>query len=177
MKGFKRRGQIWVETVIYTLIALSMIGAVMAFALPKIQEIQDQATIEQSVVVIQDINNIILSVVQGGPGNKRLIETKIKTGSLNIVSDEDKIEFEIESSYLYSEPGRTISIGSIDTKTEVLGSIYRITLTAEYNHDIRYKGSDEVKIISASPTAYTISIENLGKNQTTGRTVIDINIV
>ena len=54
-KGVKKRGQIWVETVIYTLIALVMIGTILAFALPKISEIQDKSTIEQSIIVIKDI--------------------------------------------------------------------------------------------------------------------------
>jgi uncharacterized protein (UPF0333 family) len=35
-----KRGQIWVETVVYTLIALVMIGLVLAFAKPKIEELQ-----------------------------------------------------------------------------------------------------------------------------------------
>ena len=36
----KKRGQIWVETVIYTLIALILIGLVLTFITPKIKEIQ-----------------------------------------------------------------------------------------------------------------------------------------
>ncbi|MEK6819672.1 MAG: hypothetical protein AABY03_00550, partial [Nanoarchaeota archaeon] len=71
-------GQVWVETVIYTLIALTMMGAVLAFALPKIEEIQDKSIIDQSINAMKDINNVILSVVQGGAGNKRIIETNIK---------------------------------------------------------------------------------------------------
>ena len=44
-----KRGQVWVETVIYTLIALVMIGLVLSFVQPKIMELQDKATLQQSI--------------------------------------------------------------------------------------------------------------------------------
>lgn len=182
-KRNRNRGQIWVETVIYTLIALAMIGAVLAFALPQIEKIQDEATIEQSISVVQNINNVILSVVQGGPGNKRLVETKIKKGNLNIDASGDKIVFEIESSKPYSEPcssencdSKIVNIGNIDVLTRSVGGINKVTLTTSYNYDIRYENTQNSKIISESPTSYTISIENLGKNDN-GETIVDIKLV
>ena len=112
------RGQIWVETVIYTLIALTMMGAVLAFAIPKIEEIQDKSVIDQSINAVKDINNVILSVVQGGAGNKRVIETNIKKGSLIIDGEYDKITFEMETNYVYSEQGQVVNIGNIKAVTE-----------------------------------------------------------
>ena len=50
-----KRGQIWVETMVYTLIAFALIGLVLAFVKPKIQETQDKAIIEQSVNILKDI--------------------------------------------------------------------------------------------------------------------------
>ena len=78
------RGQVWVETVIYTLIAFVLIGAVLAIAQPRIEEIQDKAFIEQSFGVMKDIDNIILSLAQGGVGNKRVVELGLKKGNLII---------------------------------------------------------------------------------------------
>ena len=46
-KGTK--AQIWIETVIYTLIAFVILGAVLGFAKPKIEELQDKSIIEQSL--------------------------------------------------------------------------------------------------------------------------------
>ena len=86
-------GQVWVETVIYTLIALTMMGAVLAFALPKIEEIQDKSIIDQSINAMKDINNVILSVVQGGAGNKRIIETNIKTATKTDITIQQSIVF------------------------------------------------------------------------------------
>ena len=67
----EKKGQVWVETVIYTLIAFVMIGAVLAFVRPKIEEFQDKAVVEQTISALEDINSVILAVVQGGTGNKR----------------------------------------------------------------------------------------------------------
>ena len=36
-----RRGQVWVETVIYTLIGIALIGLVLAILTPKIKEFRD----------------------------------------------------------------------------------------------------------------------------------------
>ena len=80
MKG----GQVWVETVIYTLIALTMISAVMAFVNPRVNDIRDKSVIEQSVNALNDINNVVSSVVQCGVGNKRVVSLSIKKGQMTI---------------------------------------------------------------------------------------------
>ena len=170
----KKKGQVWVETVIYTLIALVMIGAVLAFAVPKVQQIQDKAIIEQSINSINDINNVVLSVVQGGAGNKRIVEANIKKGLLKIDGVNDKIDFEMETGYVYSEPGKNINLGDIQALTEKVTGAYKVTLTASYNYNITYNGNDEEKIIDQSPTPYKIIIEN--KGDVSGNTWIDINL-
>jgi len=75
-----KRGQVWVETVIYTLIVLVLISSVLFFVKPKIEEMQDKVIIEQSIGMMEDINMIVLSLVQGGMENKRKIEFEIKQG-------------------------------------------------------------------------------------------------
>ena len=44
-----RKGQIWIETVIYTLIGLALIGLVLAILTPKIKEFGDRQIIEQTI--------------------------------------------------------------------------------------------------------------------------------
>jgi|SRR3989344_5362441 len=175
-KGVNRLGQIWVETVIYTLIALAMIGAVLAFIVPKIGEIQDKSIIEQSLNAMKDINNVVLSVVQGGPGNKRLVEANIKKGTLKIDGRNDQEEgnrtiFEMETDYVYSEPGTEISIGEVKAITQNIGGTNIITLTTNYNYDII---PNELRIIEHSTTPYTISIENKGDTDLDGKIEVEI---
>ena len=56
----KKKAQVWIETVTYTMIALVMIGLVLAFAKPKIEELQDKTIIEQSIKILNEFNSIIL---------------------------------------------------------------------------------------------------------------------
>ena len=162
-----KRGQIWVETVIYTLIALILIGAVLAFIAPRIQEIQDKAVIEQSIEMLQNIDGVISSVAFGA-GNKRIIDIGIKRGNLIINSEEDKLIFEIESKYVYSQEGENINVGGIIVLTEKTGSSNKITLTSNYSkYDLTYEGENESKTITHSPIPYKLSIENKGGSKTT----------
>jgi len=168
------KGQIWVETVIYTLISLLLIGLVIAFVGPKIEEIQDRLIIEQTIGLINNLDEIILSVSEVS-GNKRIISVGIKKGSLEIDGENDTISFVIESDLVYSEPGETITEGNLKIITEKLGSSNKITLTKKYSrYDITYEGGDGSKRITQSSTPYKFSIEN--KGIVNGKSVIDITI-
>ena len=169
----KKRGQIWVETVIYTLIALILIGLVLAFITPKIGEIQDRIIIEQTIELMNNLDNIISSIGVVA-GNKRIVDIGIKKGVLKIDSANDRIIFEIKSEYEYSQPGEDITIGDIVARTEKSGSLNIITLTSNYNqHNLSYNGNQELREISKSTTPYKLSIENKGVNE---KILIDITI-
>ena len=62
----KKLGQVWIETVIYTMIAFVLIAAVLAFVKPKIEEMQDRTLIDQTERVIEEINLKILDIVEIG---------------------------------------------------------------------------------------------------------------
>ncbi len=161
----KKRGQIGVEVVIYTLIALSLIGAVLAFTIPKIEEIRDRAVIEQSVVMMENIDNKIssLSLV---PGNKRVVDITIKKGTFIISGENNSIKFEMESEFVYSEPGTEINLaGNLVALTEKVGSANKVTLTRTFNnYDLTYNNENSTKLLSQSPTPYKLSIENRGNS-------------
>jgi len=130
-----KKAQIWVETVVYTLIAFVMIGLVLTFIKPKIEEMQDKAIIDQSLEIIKSIDKIITEI--GIPGNKREIEIGIKKGVLKIDGTNDKIVFEIESKYEYSEVGSLVTdpTSGIEIRTENEGRIHTISLTKKYSPD------------------------------------------
>mgnify|MGYP001210057306 CR=1 FL=1 len=158
----KKRGQVWIEVVIYTLISLTLIGAVLAFVAPKIEEIQDKAIIEQSITMMQNIDKTILSI-EGVAGNKRIIDLGLKKGTLKIDAQKDEIVFKIESKYIYSQPGEKINVGDLIALTEETGSLNKITLTSNYSeYDLTYDGKNESKLITHASTPYKLSIENKG---------------
>ena len=173
-----KRGQVWIETVIYTSIALLMIGLVLSYAKPKIEKFQDKAILEQSLEMFKAIDNTIRTI--GVAGNKRFIEIGIKKGNLKIDGENDKIIFEMESSYLYSQPGEDIVDtfgGRIVTRTEKTKGLNKVTFTINYtayNIDITYQGKDEFKTLNKAPTPYKLLISNNGKNGE--NTIIDISL-
>jgi len=173
-----KKAQVWVETVIYTLIAFVLIGAVLAFVKPKLDEFQDKSIIEQTLTAVEDINNIINSLVQGGSGNKRLLELTINKGILNINGESDELIFEIESRYLYSEPGNDITIGSAKIKTEKKGKFNLVTTNMSYSqkYDITYDKKNINKLLNKAATPYKIAISNDGKNND-GKTKIDFTVI
>jgi type II secretory pathway pseudopilin PulG len=171
-----KRGQIWIETVIYTLIAFVLIGAVLAFAMPKINEVQDKAIIEQSISLLKGIDNTVLEIVQGGSGNKRKIEIGIKKGELILDGVNEEILFKMESASEYSEPGKEIPDGNIIIKTEKSGKDNLVILKRVYeDYNLTYNGKDEVKTITKASTSYNLFLSNKGKQNETWH--IDAEIV
>ncbi|MDP3986616.1 MAG: hypothetical protein Q8P81_00115 [Nanoarchaeota archaeon] len=173
MRG--KRGQIWVETVIYTLIAFTLIGLVLTFAKPKIEELQDKGLLDQSVNVLEEIDLVIKNI--GSPGNQRVINLGIGKGTLNIDGENEKIFFEIESLYEYSDPGKEVERGNLLINNQQTGDFNRINLTIEYeNHNITNQNLNTLRKIERSPNPYKVLISNEGLDEDE-KTIINIEII
>jgi len=171
-----RRGQVWVETVIYTLIAFSLMGLVLAFVVPKIEEARDKGVIEQSIGVLQEIDSQIRDL--GDPGNQRRLELGINKGSMTIDAVNDKIFFELESKNQYSQPGENVTSGNIIIYTKGEGKINIVTLTLNYSgeYNINYQKREEIKTLSKAPIPYDLLISDRGADSG-GKTIINIEVI
>lgn len=160
-----RRGQIWVETVIYTLIGLSLMALVLAIVTPKINDYRDRAVIEQTIDSLNKLDSRIREVLEA-PGNVRVVEFTMKKGKLYVDPSSDEIYFELEDSKsLYSEPGENIAVGKITVLTTEGVKEHNVRLTLNYTNDILYGGSDsDLGDFSASSTPYNFRISNEGIN-------------
>ena len=160
----KKRGQVWIETVVYTLIAFVILGAILGFAKPKIEQLQDKSIIEQSIKMLESIDDTIKEI-QTTSGNKREIELSIKKGLLNIDSQNDQIIFEIESAYVYSEPRVTVKKGSMEIYNNKIGKINKINATINYaqEYNITFDGEDKSELLAKSSAPYKLFISNEGK--------------
>ena len=168
------KGQIWVETVIYTLIGLTIIGLVMAVALPKINEKKDEIVIEQSIEALGNIDDKIYDVVDGGVGNKRVIDLEVKVGTLVIDMDEDTISWVLDSRLEYSEPGVAVPLGRINVTTTEAGP-WEVELKIGYGVDLQFDGANfGTRQLDIAPTPYKFVIENVGKN-VDGNILIDLS--
>ncbi len=175
-KRRNKKAQVWVETIIYTLIALTMIGLVLSFVKPKIEEMQDKATIDQSIGMIKELDSIILEVVLGGAGNKRKVDLGIKKGVLKINADNDTIIFEMNSAHTYSEPGIDIYDEELLIHTEKKGKLNLVTLTMDYagKYDLKIGGGVNKEIINKASLPYKLFISNKGKDE--DKTIIDMEV-
>lgn len=172
-----KKGQVWIETAMYILIATVIIGLVISFVGPKISEMQDKAILENSATMLRDLDNIISSIVQEGAGNVRKIELPLKKGSLVINSSSDEIVFEMEGRYAYSEPEKPITQGSLLIYTRQTGNLNIVNMTSSYpNYNLTFNGLDQIKSLTQSPNPYTIYITNQGSPNINSKPVINFEI-
>jgi hypothetical protein len=175
----KKRGQVWIETVTYTLIAFVMMGLVLSFARPKINEIQDKTIIDQTIKIMKEIDSTILEISEGGVGNKRKIEMGIKKGEFTIDGSQDQLSFEIIGTYKFSEPGNEYNEGYLNISTTEIGENYKVNIIRNYEgiYDIQYnQDSSALRKISSSPTNYNLFISNRGIPTGGGDKRIDFSI-
>ena len=164
----KRKGQVWIETVTYTLITFVLIGLILGFAKPKIEEIQDQAIIEQTIQVLKELDYTINDISEKGAGNKRKVELSIKKGEFHILSENNTLKFFLEGNYMYSQPGQEYEESGILILTEEVGKEYHVTLQKKYKDiNLTYNGEEENKKLLKGSTPYNVYITNKGGvNQT-----------
>lgn len=163
----RKKSQIWIETMLYTLIALSLIATALSFLTPKIQEIQDKETIEQTKNLLNKVDSIIFDIDRKGVGNKRKIQTSIDDGELTINTVEDRLNFELEGNSMYSEPGATLNEGRLlikTTKTNNTDNPYAVNLTLDYTdkYNITYNNKETKKVLEKSNADYVMYITNKG---------------
>ncbi|MAG24189.1 hypothetical protein CMI47_01290 [Candidatus Pacearchaeota archaeon] len=161
-----KRGQIWIETVLYTLIGLALIGLVLAFIMPKINESRDRAVVDQTLSALDEFDKKVRDVLDKGEGNKRVIDFGMKTGELFINATGDEIFMKLaEQEEAYSEPGVEIDgLGNVKTNTTEGQSGYSVELRVSYGGiaNITYAGEDVEKKFNPVSVPYRFSIENKG---------------
>ncbi len=172
-----KTAQIWIETVLYTLMGLALIGLVLGYALPKITNAQEQALIQQSISALKVLDQTITSVVELGPDNIRSYDLAFKRGELYINGTEDRIRFKITGlQENYSEPGYPVTDGRVEilSFTDTTGPGVALSISYKDYANITSMGKDTVQKLSQTPTPYHFFVSNQGANG--NLPVIDIRI-
>lgn len=167
MVNFNKIAQVWIETVLYTLIALALIGMVLGFIMPKINQSKDKLAVEQTIDLLTLLDDKINRASETA-GNVRLIEFTIKRGTLDVVSSNDTILFTInELNKPYSEPGIPISRGPVSILTEKGQKNSLVYLTLNYankHYNLLFDGLEQTKRFTAASVPYKITVTNNGTN-------------
>ena len=161
----KRQGQIWIETVIYTLIIIVIIGILLSILTPALNQRKDQAVIEQSMNMLNELNGAIEDARFYGAGNSIPVEMQLKKGELLIDGEQDYILFSITSNYLYSEANQSFMRGKINITSVKQTNGYEIYLKMDYKGiiNLTWDNRDVKKIIQPASNPYELSVSNLGR--------------
>jgi len=149
------RGQVWIETVLYTLIGIALIGVVLAFVMPKINEQKDKLIVEQTIDALDAVDQKINTVLQA-PGNVREINFAMKKGEFHVNSTQDALYFVIPGPKKpYSEPETDIQIGRIILRTEERQGDYDVVIKIGYVENITYSLLFSVHFSTVSDLCFT----------------------
>jgi hypothetical protein len=157
----KKKAQIWVETVVYTLIGISIIGIILAVAKPRIEETRDRVLIEQTIESFNQIHGKVIEIMDS-PGNQRTLGLKLSKGRLTVDGKLDQIKWEADSRYIYSQLGRLDSLGELEILTEKANP-YKVSIFSNYSeYNLTVAGEDELIEIEESPAPYKLVFSNKG---------------
>lgn len=155
------RGQIWVETVIYTLIGLSVIGILLAVATPKINDMKDRLRINEAVDILSAIDSKI-NEAKVAPSNIRYYDLTIAKGKVILNASNDTITWIIETNYRYSEPGTLYPLGELNVLTTGDG-FYKVSLERKMDFDLTVNGVEVgAKTLEVASRPYPLAIKNTG---------------
>jgi hypothetical protein len=158
----KKRGQVWVETVTYTLIGLTIIGLLIAGINPKIKELEDKNTIKQVKNSLEELNTQIEDI-KFSPGNQRKFIANVERGKFIIDPENDQIIWQLTSDYKYSEPNIGISEGNLKITTKT-GTPWNIEIKLPLNIDLKYEEQEIEKEFREASATYSFIVKNNGES-------------
>ncbi|MEK6927576.1 MAG: hypothetical protein AABX11_04025 [Nanoarchaeota archaeon] len=173
-----KKGQVWIETTLYTLIGLAIIAMVLTYALPKITSYQEKIVIEQSINSMRQLDSLINAVASAGPGNRRSYDINFKTGELIFNGSSENVYFILkELSKPYSEVGIPINQKGVVVKTSQETKKYSTRLDLNYNSNNTDIATEDGAILSLPPSAvgYRIWVYHNGTASGKNQIVVSLN--
>lgn len=164
-KKKSKKGVEWISTVLYVLISITIIGILLAAVRPKIAEMKDNFVISQTMDSMNVLEDTI-STAKMAEGTTLKYNLQLKKGNFMIYAQNDKIKWESDSSYVFSEPEKPVTLGRINALTEKKGGTYSVSLELDYSQyglNVTFDGSDRLKILNPSDIPYSIWIKNNGR--------------
>jgi len=158
-----KKGQIWIETAIYTLIGLTIIAIVLSIATPQIEKSKERAILSQTADALNILNNEIQKIEQS-EGTVKIINLKITKGRLEIDSKKNRTVYILEDTKLeFSEENQTIKEGDLYLTTSKSGRRFDVSLELKHEGlNITFNGNKKLKVLHGAGVPYKIRIENLG---------------
>ena len=176
----RKLAQIWMETLLYTVVGLAIIGAVLSFAIPKLEQNKERAIISEQISTLKILDALVLDLANAPAGNTRIYSVSIDRGVLTIDGVKNAIYFSIpEIGVKYSEESVVVRDGRVSVLTSSAGKKkYTIDLSTSYDIsgiNLTVDGHDNTMELTPAPTPYTLQIakeQSFHVDSTTGKNVI-----
>ena len=161
-KSNNKRGQVWVETVVYTLVGLAILGLLLAATKPKLDKMRDESLINQAIESLGVINEKVYEAAQT-TGMRVRYDLEIGKGAFYVDGTNNSLYWVIPSSLKYSEEDIAVNIGTTMTVTTTSADPWQVKIEMPYSKfDIKFDSEDDVKEYRESGTPYLFTIENEG---------------
>jgi len=164
-----KKGIVWVSTVLYILIGLAVIGMLLVVIRPKIAQMKDSLTIDQTIQSMNKFDEVMLRTRQAA-GMRLSYELQLSRGEFLINAVNESVAWILrDSAYKYSEENISIKIGNIDILTQKKGNVWQVTLSRDYsnsNINMTIVGMDKIRTLTPAKVPYGIWLENKGLNET-----------
>ncbi|MEM4605510.1 MAG: hypothetical protein QW103_00540 [Candidatus Pacearchaeota archaeon] len=161
IEKIQNKAQVWIETVTYTLIGITIIAIILAIALPRIEELKDENNLDSAKNLMEDLY-LKINEVSFSPGTQRVVSISITKGSIIFDTPQNSIYFSSESSFKYSEPGIEIKEGNVFIRTEDT-TPYKVYLKINYTSiNLTLNSRKSIEQITASSVPYKLIIQNKG---------------
>jgi len=172
-----KKSQVWIETVLYTLIGLAVIGLLLAATRPKINSTKDEFIIQQTIKALNELDSKISEIKQAA-GNSRIIEFQLSRGELTISNNSITWKLQ-DSSYKLSEENVPVKIGDISALTQKNGDNYIITIFLDYSgvNSFTIDGKEKEITLQPAKIPYNLLIKNTGNiSSSSGKLIIDFSV-
>jgi len=176
LKG--KKADIWISTVLYTLISLAIIGTLLGVVRPRIDEMRDHYLIDQTIGALNQIDKTVTSV-KTAQGMRLPVEFQLSRGILIFNTTSKIIQWSLpDSRYQYSETGFPVSIGKLSLKTSNTSSDrWNILVQLNYSDIIFTVNNQSIpKTYQSSSRVYSIWAENKGTDPATSMLKIDFGL-
>jgi len=157
----EKKGVEWIETILYTLISLAVIGTLLAVVQPKIAQLKDSIIIDQTKSSLNEIDRTIQNT-KAAAGMTLFSELNLGKGTLLIDAPNDSITWEYLSKYQYGELNKTLNEGNLKITTTKVVAEYKITIKLSYDIDLTFNGIDSGKTLQAASIPYKLWFKNKG---------------
>lgn len=107
----RKKGQVWISVVLYSLIAVVVMTLVLQAGLPLLGKAQDQTMFSQKKDDFILLDQYIKDLAKEEEGSQRLVNINVDEGDM-LVSD-DTLRWEMETSAKIIEPGSSIKLGNV----------------------------------------------------------------